>query len=448
MILKICSFLLPSLLVASSAFANVSAYFNHNSRSSYTDPYRRISRPGDNLEEVVLAEIRQARRTIYLAVQELRLPLIAAALIEKKRQGVDVRIILENDYNFDILSQRDSGEGEYEASKLLELRALIDANRDGRFQKEELESLDAIYMLRAAQVPIMDDTSDNSQGSGLMHHKFLVIDGKTTIVSTANFTMSCIHGDVLVSDSRGNANSMVVVESANFARFFTEEFAQLWGNGRRGNFGQNKTYRGPMTTTVRGARLTVQFSPTSRRYNWEETVNGLAALYLFKARSSIRAALFVFSDQIIANVMQQRHEAGVQVGVLIEPKFGYRDYSELLDLMGMAMLNQRCKYEPGNNPWPRPATDVGLARLPRGDVLHHKFAVVDNRTVIMGSQNWSDAANFTNDENLIVIEDSAVAEQFSQEYARLRRSAVIGPIPWLKDQIRKQEEACPKVGRN
>jgi phosphatidylserine/phosphatidylglycerophosphate/cardiolipin synthase-like enzyme len=444
---KICSFLLLSSLLTSSAVASVSAYFNHNPRASYTDPYRRIARPGDNLEEVILAEIRDARRSVYVAVQELRLPLLAAALVEKKKQGLDVRVVLEHDYNFDVLTQRDQNEGEHEASKLQELKALVDANRDGRFQKEELETRDAIYMLKAADVKIMDDTADDSVGAGLMHHKFVIVDGKTTIVSTANFTMSCIHGDLLTPGSRGNANSMIVVQSVNFAKLFTDEFAQLWGNGRRGNFGQNKTYRGPVTTTVRGTRLTVQFSPTSRRYHWEESVNGLAASHLLKATSSIRAALFVFSEQNLADAMERLHRAGVQVGVLVEPKFAFRDYSELLDLMGLEMLNQKCRHEPENNPWKTPTAEAGMPRLPRGDVLHHKFAVVDNRTVIVGSQNWSDAANFTNDETLVIVEDAGVSEKFNQEYGRLKQGAVLGPTSWLKDQIRKQEEACAELGR-
>jgi phosphatidylserine/phosphatidylglycerophosphate/cardiolipin synthase-like enzyme len=435
-------------LISTSAMANVSVYFNQNSLNSYTDPYRNITRRGDNLEAVLLKEISLAKKSIFIAVQEIRLPLLAKALIEKEKEGVDVRIVLEHDYNFNILSQRDPNtEGEYEASKLTELKALIDMNRDGRIQREELEARDAIYMLQTAKIKMMDDTSDNSSGSGLMHHKFMVVDGKVTVVSTANFTLSCIHGDMLNSSSRGNANSMTVIESSAFSKIFTEEFSQLWGNGRRGNFGHNKTYRGPVTTSVKGKKITVQFSPTSQRYSWEESVNGLAATHIAKAQTSINAALFVFSDQRLSDAMQKRHNQGVDIGVIIEPKFAYRDYSELLDLLGLEMLNQKCNFEPDNNPWRNPAKEVGMASLPSGDVLHHKFGIIDNKTVIVGSQNWSDAANYINDETLIVIEDATIAGQFTQEYNRIKKTARLGATSWLKDQIKKQEEACVYLGR-
>lgn len=442
------NFLLLSVFFTTSAFGSVAAYFNHNPRASYTDPYRGISRPGDNLEQVILSEIQKAKKSIYVAVQEFRLPLLAQALINKHKEGVDVRVVLENNYNFTVLRQRDPhSESEHEASKLQELKAFVDANRDGRISKEELETRDAVYMLQNAKIPVMDDTFDSSRGSGLMHHKFVVVDGRSTIVSTANFTMSCVHGDILAPSSRGNANSLLVVQSTNFAKIFTDEFSQLWGNGRRGNYGHNKTYRGAMNTTVKGIKISIQFSPTSQRYNWEESTNGLIASHMERATRSIKAALFVFSDQRLADVMQARSEKGAQIGVLIEPKFAFRDYSELLDMMGLQMLNHKCAFEPYNNPWKNPAREVGMARLAQGDVLHHKFAVIDNKTVVVGSQNWSDAANFINDEYLIVIQSPQIAQQFTQEYERIKRSAVLGAPRWLMERIEKQEADCADSGR-
>lgn len=279
-----------------------------------------------------------------------------------------------------------------------------------------------------------------------MHHKFMVVDGKSTIVSTANFTMSCIHGDTLAPQSRGNANSMIHVDSAAFAKVFTEEFSQMWGNGKRGNFGHNKTYRGPQVVTVRGTKMTIQFSPTSARYNWEESTNGLIALHLSQAKKSVQSALFVFSDQKISNVLEKRHEAGVKMGFIIEPKFAYRDYSELLDMLGVSMLNQKCAYQPDNNPWKKPIQEGGMSNLPRGDVLHHKFGVIDNEKVVMGSQNWSASANYINDETAIVIEHKGIAESFTREYNRLKRQTTFG-IPFrVKEQIRTLEAACSDRG--
>lgn len=426
-------------LVAAQGWASVTAYFNHNSNQNYLEPYRKISRPGDNLEQVILDQIKSAKTSIHLAVMELRLPLVAKALIEKKNQGVDVRIILEHDYNFNVLSKR-AGLSDEESTKNTELDALVDVNGDGSFSKEELATRDAIYMLKQAKIKIIDDASDGSAGSGLMHHKFMIIDGKTTLISSANFTLSCIHGDLLAPKSRGNANSMIVVKSAALAKIFSAQFLEMWAK----NFGHSKTHLGPQAVTVSGTKITVQFSPTSLRYAWEESVNGLVGSFLAKAQKSINAALFVFSDQDLANVMQKRHNDGVAIGALIEPKFAYREYSELLDMLGVRMLSPRCDYEPGNRPWKNPAENVGLANLPAGDVLHHKFGVVDNKIVIMGSQNWSEAANQVNDETLVVIENKEISDQYTQEYKRLLKKSNLGIPDSLRSSIRSQAQECAK----
>jgi phosphatidylserine/phosphatidylglycerophosphate/cardiolipin synthase-like enzyme len=439
---------LPFLLLTATGWAGVKSYFNHNQNHSYSDPYRGIARSGDNLEEVIVAEINKANKNIFLAVQELRLPLIAQALIEKKKQGVEIRIVLEHDYNFDVLSQREIFENDDHAtSKVNDLHAFIDINGNGRLELAEIETRDAIYMIRKAGIKIMDDTSDGSKGSSLMHHKFMIVDEKSTIVSTANFTMSCIHGDTLAPKSRGNANSLILVDSTSFSKLFIDEFMQLWGNGERGKYGLGKTYRGAQSVSVDGIKLTVQFSPTSKRYSWEESVSGLIAEFLKKAQTKVVGALFVFSEQRIADTLKALNDDGVEIGVLIEPKFAFRYYSELLDLLGLKMLGPRCVYEPDNNPWDKPIMEGGMAYLPQGDVLHHKFAVVDNKTVIVGSHNWSVAANYLNDETLVVIQDASISEQFTQEYERLKMKSSRGASSRTLAEIQERESACQGLRR-
>jgi len=80
--------------------------------------------------------------------------------------------------------------------------------------------------------------------------------------------------------------------------------------------------------------------------------------------------------------------------------------------------------------------------LPEGDKLHHKIAVIDSRTVITGSHNWSASANRTNDENLLVIDSPAVAAEFKQEMDRLHQSMVYGPSSSLKHSAAKDQQRC------
>lgn len=435
------------------AAEKVEVYFNHLQGKSYTDPYRNIHRPGQNLEEVLVDYILSAKKSVNVAVQELRLPLVAKALAQQHAAGVKVRVVLENSYNNTLLTATDPDGDEinqHEASRFVELFALVDKNDDKVITVAEMDDRDAVHILRKASVPVKDDTFDGSMGSSLMHHKFVVIDDEKVVVSTANFTISGTHGDFLVKDSVGNANSMIKIESKKVAQIFNTEFFQMWG-GRKGmarsRFGVSKSYRGTQKTQVDGTSIEVQFSPTSKLLDWERSVNGLIGKTLAEAKDSVMMALFVLSDQKIAEVLRKRVKktSRFDLRVLVEPKFAYRNYSETLDMWGIALLDENCAYEEDNKVWSVPQARVGAPDMTPGDLLHHKFAVVDEETVIVGSQNWSANANFQNDENVIVIRDPKIASAFKREYLRLEKNARLGASISLLKRIERMEKICSGI---
>ncbi|MFA6151998.1 MAG: phospholipase D-like domain-containing protein [Chitinophagaceae bacterium] len=55
----------------------------------------------------------------------------------------------------------------------------------------------------------------------------------------------------------------------------------------------------------------------------------------------------------------------------------------------------------------------------RGGLMHNKFCVVDNQTVITGSYNWSTNAETRNDENITIQKDPELATKFSVEFRAL-----------------------------
>ncbi|MEL7039544.1 MAG: phospholipase D-like domain-containing protein [Cyanobacteria bacterium J06592_8] len=427
---------------------NIQAYFNQSVASVYSEPYRQQTRFGDNLEQTIIDTIKTANSTIDVAVQEFRLPQIAEALAKQHQLGVKVRVILENSYSrpwSDFTEQEVSQLSERDRDRYLEAIKLIDINQDGKLSPNEINERDALVILKNANIPWNDDTADGSKGSGLMHHKFVIVDGKTVIVTSANFTLSGVHGDLSTPESRGNTNNLLKVENSQFARLFTEEFNLMWGDGVGGKFdskfGTKKPYRGVQSVTVSETTLLVQFSPTPRTETWENSVNGLIGKTLAKAKESIDFALFVFSDQALVDVMEKNTQRAIALQGMIDPGFAYRNYSELLDMMGVSRVSN-CKYEAENRPWKQPISTVGVANLPPGDKLHHKFGVVDNEIIIAGSQNWTEAANTTNDETLVVIENSTVAAHFNREFNRLYDTATLGIPKGILAKAKQEIEAC------
>ena len=153
-------------------------------------------------------------------------------------------------------------------------------------------------------------------------------------------------------------------------------------------------------------------------------------------------ALFVFSAQQLTNVLRELIEQGVAIRLIADPGFASRSFSEVLDLLGVSLPDQNCKLEAGNHPLEQGLKGIGTPRLARGDKLHHKFAVIDNKTVITGSFNWSPSAAHTNDETLLVIHSPELAKHFAREMDRLWDTAELGITPRIQRKLDRQLIRC------
>ena len=379
-----------------------------------------------------------------MAVQELSLPKIAQALITAQQRGVHVAVVLENNYSQAWSKLRPSRLNRRGRQRWHQLNQLADSNGDGSTSSEEAFLGDAIALLQAADIPLIDDTADGSSGSGLMHHKFLVIDQTTVITGSANLTSSGLHGDAGRPSSRGNVNHLLQINSPELALVFRQEFAQMWGDGPGGaqdsRFGLQKAKGSVQTVQVGDIRVDVLFSPHPKK-DRNHGLN-LLAEQLKAAKKSIDMALFVFSAQQLTNALREQMKQGVEIRLVADPGFASRPFSEMLDLLGVTLPDHTCKVEAGNRPLEHGLKGIGTPRLARGDKLHHKFAVIDNKTVVTGSFNWSPSAAHTNDETLLVIHSLLLAKHFTREMDRLWETAELGITPHLQRKLDRQKIRC------
>jgi phosphatidylserine/phosphatidylglycerophosphate/cardiolipin synthase-like enzyme len=56
-------------------------------------------------------------------------------------------------------------------------------------------------------------------------------------------------------------------------------------------------------------------------------------------------------------------------------------------------------------------------------ILHHKVIVIDERTVITGSYNFTGSAEKDNDENLVIVDDPKLARAYLDEFERVYEQA-------------------------
>jgi phosphatidylserine/phosphatidylglycerophosphate/cardiolipin synthase-like enzyme len=259
----------------------IQVYFNQSSAARYREPYRQQERAGDNLEQVLIDAILAAQVSIDVAVQEIQLPEVTQALVNRHQAGVKVRVIVENNYRRPL--------SDYSVAEVAQLplrdqqrhhmfHQWLDQDGDGSLSRAEINQGDAMVQLQGAGIPLIDDQADGSKGSGLMHHKFMVIDQALVITGSANWTPSGVHGDWAELASRGNANHLLRIESAPLAQLFRQEFQLMWGDGPGqeldSRFGLQKLARSAQTLAIGDSTITVQFSPLSPTKPWEQSSNG------------------------------------------------------------------------------------------------------------------------------------------------------------------------------
>jgi phosphatidylserine/phosphatidylglycerophosphate/cardiolipin synthase-like enzyme len=280
---------------------------------------------------------------------------------------VTVQVILENNYSTPWTEQTPSQLKPHQRQRWYQLEQLADQNGDGTTTPEEAQQGDAIGLLRGQRIPIVDDTDDGSRGSGLMHHKFVVIDRMVVLTGSANFTRSGMHGDANRTKTRGNVNHILRFQSRALAELFRQEFETMWGDGPGGKldsrFGLQKESTGVRTAMVGETRVDVLFAPHRKRdlnhgLNWIEQ-------QLDEAGKSIDMALFVFTAQQLADALDRGVNAGLQIRLIADPSFASRSFSEVLDLLGVALPDHNCKLESKNQPFKKGLNGVGTPRLAR-----------------------------------------------------------------------------------
>ena len=234
--------------------AGIRVAFNHDAQNRYRSPITRRWRQGQDLELFILEAIRGPRGRFWWRSRSFPCPEWPRPWWSATRPASTVRVILEDTYSTPWSEQHPAD--------------LLPRERHRRDQLEALGQGDAVAILHRAGIPLIDDTADGSAGSGLMHHKFMVVDRRVVVTGSANFSPSGIHGDVDDPRSRGNVNHLLRFDSEALAMVFAEEFDRLWGDGPGGEpdsrFGIAKQSGPAQRVMVAGTPVEVLFAPHRR----------------------------------------------------------------------------------------------------------------------------------------------------------------------------------------
>ncbi|HEX9015995.1 MAG TPA: phospholipase D-like domain-containing protein, partial [Chloroflexota bacterium] len=224
--------------------------------------------------------------------------------------------------------------------------------------------------------------------NAIMHDKFVVVDEKAVWMGSWNFT---------TNDTYRYNNNGILIQSPELARNYTATFEKMW---RDRKFGAARKSGGTTPSlTISGVAVESYFAPENGVA--EKIVNRLKG-----AAKTIDFMAFSFTDDEIGATVRGRAKAGVKVRGVFEKTGSETQFSEFpkMKAAGLDVLQD-------GNPY----------------LMHHKVFVVDGKTTVLGSFNFSQNAETANDENLIIVDDQGIAGLFTQEFERVQAQAKSPP---------------------
>jgi len=242
------------------------------------------------------------------------------------------------------------------------------------------------------KVVIDDNNYDNQiKGQGIkvakskqyMHNKFCVIDNNKVITGSMNPTDR---------GSNFNNNNLIIINSVHIADNYEDEFQELW-NGVYAS-GKNVKYN-KIDTNI--GIIENYFCPEDCTFDNQGGIYKILEL-IRNSENSVKIASFSFTHEALADELLKADIRGLDVSVLIERK----------QRNGQGSQYTRLK-------------DFGLNIKVDGNKynMHHKFIIIDDKIVVVGSPNYSFSGFNRNDENILIIYNRSLALMFKNEFTRL-----------------------------
>ena len=325
----------------------------------------------DDLEKVIINFIKEAQKTLDIAVQEIDSEKLAQAIIDARWREVKTRIFIEHDYIYDPKPPEKRAEplGPETPEEALQ-RAQWNEYRKPEYIKTNRDI--HVALLRNG-VDIKADYNHNH----IFHQKFIIRDRRTknmilptsaVLTGSTNFTQTGTHK---------NLNHIVVFKDPTIAWQYQEEFKEI----RKGIFGSaNRMHEPkPPTINIEGVPIQILFAP-------DHAPELEIVKQVLKCQNRLHFAIFTFSGSSgIDDAMLAIRASGRSIRGVIDPVQGLRHWAatEWLHNQGIELF------------LPHKSSKFGK--------LHHKLMVVDDDVVVAGSMNYTRPANESNDENIFII---------------------------------------------
>lgn len=118
--------------------------------------------------------------------------------------------------------------------------------------------------------------------------------------------------------------------------------------------------------------------------------------WLNKTKKTLDICMYTFNHKLLANAVIDAHKRGVRVRLIVNND---NDTTWEMGIVGIAKKVKK--------------TDS------LGMIMHHKFLVIDNNNVILGSLNWTISGIRYNWENLFISNNCKLVDPFKKQFEYL-----------------------------
>ena len=337
--------------------------------------------------KVLVEAINNSKQTIDFAFYGLsKQDEILNALINAQKRGVKIRGIVDKN----IENKNDYSGTEYSINKLG--KGIIKTD-----YKAEIEKLNKINNKK------IEFSYDFFKGH-IMHNKFCIIDNEIVWTGTVNISSTGTGGF--------NENNACIVRSKDFAKVFKKEFEQMYVNEL---FHENKyPIYSKKGINIDDINVQIYFSPN--RF----VINNVILPEIEKAQNYIYLSMFLITNNKIVQSLIDAHERGVEIKLIIDAHHALQPYSKHEQLR-----NAGIKVKVEN--W--------------AGKMHAKTVIIDDKTIITGSANWTYSAFKYNDENLLIFKNvpnevKFLKNEFEQSWKSIPNKWLYkNPNPEGKDSV-------------
>ncbi|BBB32476.1 conserved hypothetical protein [Thermotomaculum hydrothermale] len=409
-----------------------------------------------NLENRLIKRINQAQYSLDIATYDIDLPALVDAIIQAKVRGVNVRVIADSkDYlpgesrTYDLhcisieklIRGADGVVGTSDDIPVFSDSPIFAVEDSSKRQQYGLPANPDGFPYVTVTVGTKDRTGymlcegeKKSNGNyyspgDQMHNKFVIVDEKWVWTGSWNFTINGLYGSENNMNSGilgGNTNNAVELYSTGIAQAYTLEFEEMWGSSTQIPDPDNSNFHGRKTDNTRhlfnlnGTTVEVYFAPG------DNPLSKLQDTIANDADYNAYFCIFAWSDQTMCDELKYKYEGsyddmvgtltGFDIAGVFEHLYWNQWWSASVDMTGRTASKTS-----DNNPNIRWANPAPVYKDNEDTMMHHKYMILDVNTdsdpiVITGSLNWSANGNDSNDENVLIIHNANIANQYYQEF--------------------------------